>query len=250
MLAKYGTGVLGRLKGITSEADTINTVRRALNADNGATQMSALAKEAGGTPGGAEALKRAVAEVVRQDVQSTSEAGTSGLMQMKRADLAKFLTKRTEALKAAGLSDQQIGVLRAVTDDSLQANRIISATAAKGGSDTSQNHAMAAKLAQGGHQSILGHIVVDTALAATGHAAGGIMGAFLGKTLGDKVIGAMREAGLHRVQKLRVEAILHPELGLALMREFPAKPNQGSAAELGLRLRQLSLAGILASQRQ
>jgi hypothetical protein len=66
--------------------------------------MSALAKEAGRTPGGAEALKRAVAEVVRLDVQSTSEAGTSGLTQMKRADLAKFMTKRTESLKAAGRS--------------------------------------------------------------------------------------------------------------------------------------------------
>jgi hypothetical protein len=249
-LSRYDKGVLGALKNASGSEDTvINAVRRALNADNGEIQMDILAKEAAKKPGGSDALKKAVATVVQKDVQSLSQAGTSGIFQMKDAALQKFMNNRIAAFKAAGLSDQQIGVMKAVTENSLETNLASSATAIKRGSDTNANLAQSAKMAKAGGGSILSHVIVDSALAAAGHMAGGIFGAFLGKTLGDRVMGAMREAGLDRVQKLRVEAVMNPQVGLALMKEFPLKPNHGAAAELGLRLRQLSLAGILAAQK-
>ena len=209
--------------------------------------MASLAAEAAKVPGASDALKKAVTEVIRRDFSSTSESGVSGQMELKRAGLKSFMDTKTDALKAAGLSDQQIGVLRAVTEDGLQANRTISAVKSKGGSDTAANHAMAAKLARDGKGTMLGHLTVDAALAGAGHLIGGVPGLFIGKYIGDKVMGAMREAGMDRVRQLRVEAVLHPDLALALMKEAPKLPNRDTAALLALRLRQMSMAGILAS---
>jgi hypothetical protein len=247
-MAKYGNKDLGKLARTSSDDDTINIVRSIIGADDGAARMASLAKEVGKTPGGTDALKKAVAEVIKREASTTAEAGTSGMMQMDRRALHGFMSTRTDALKAAGLSDHQVGILRAVTEDALQANRTISAVKSKGGSDTDSLNAMREKLAKPGHGSMLGHIAVDSALAGAGHLAGGLFGAYLGKTIGDKVVAAAREAGLNRVKQLRVEAVLNPDLALALMKEAPRQPNRDAAAILALRLRQMSMAGILGAQ--
>ena len=72
--------------------------------------------------------------------------------------------------------------------------------------------------------------------------------AYVGKKLGDKVLHAAEEAGLKRIKQLRVEAVLNPDLALALMKEAPKQPNRDAAAILALRLRQMSMAGILTKQ--
>jgi hypothetical protein len=169
-------------------------------------------------------------------------------MQLKRDALANFMKTKTDALKAAGLSQEQIGLLRAVTEDGLRSNRSISAVSSKGGSDTLANQQMAAKMAHVSKGSMLGHLTVDAGLAAGGHLVGGLPGAFIGKYLGDKVMGSMREAGLQRVKQLRVEAIMNPDVGHALMKEFQGQPNSGNAAMLALRFRQMAIASQLGKQ--
>jgi hypothetical protein len=42
--------------------------------------------------------------------------------------------------------------------------------------------------------------------------------------------------------------VLNPDLALALMKEAPKQPNRDAAAILALRLRQMSMAGILGAQ--
>lgn len=247
-LSKYDRGVLGQLKGVNAEGDILNTMRGVLNAKDGAAKMQMIASEAAKVPGASDALKKAVTEVIKRDFSSTTEAGVSGQMELRRAGLKSFMDTKTDALKAAGLSDQQIGLLRAVTEDGLQANRTVSAIKSKGGSDTLANQAMAAKLAQSGKGSMMSHIAVDAALAGAGHVVGGLPGLVIGKYIGDKVMGAMRESGMNRVRQLRSEAVLNPDLGLALMKELPRQPNRDTAALLGLRLRQMSTAGMLANQ--
>ena len=76
-----------------------------------------------------------------------------------------------------------------------------------------------------------------------------IAGAYVGKHLGDKVVHAIEDAGIKRIKQLRVEAVLNPDLALALMKEAPKQPNRDAAAILALRLRQMSMAGILGAQR-
>jgi len=174
MMAKYGNKDLGKLARTSSDDDAINIVRSIIGADDGAARMASLAKEVEKTPGGTDALKKTVAEVIKREASTTTEAGTSGMMQMDRRALHGFMSTRTGALKAAGLSDHQVGILRAVTEDALQANRTISAVKSKGGSDTDSLNAMREKLAKPGHGSMLGHIAVDSALAGAGHLAGGL----------------------------------------------------------------------------
>ena len=54
---------------------------------------------------------------------------------------------------------------------------------------------------------------------------------------------------IKRIKQLRVEAVLNPDLALTLMKEAPKQPNRDAAAILALRLRQMSMAGILGAQR-
>ena len=255
-LSKYDRGVLGQLKGVRTSGDVLNVIKGIFGAKDGAAKMQALAAEAaahdkatGGTTA-TDALKRAVQEHIQREYSSTTEAGTSGVLEQKRAGLASFMKTKTDALKASGLSDEQIGLLRAVTEDGLRANRSISVVKAKGGSDTSANRELAAKMGRASGGSMLGGIAIESGLAAAGHAVGGIPGLFIGKYLGDKVLASLREAGLSKVKALRVEAVLNPEVGHSLMREFPLKPNSGTAANLALRARQIGLSSTLAGMRQ
>jgi hypothetical protein len=249
-LSKYDRGPLGQLKGVNTSGDVLNVIKGIFGAQDGAAKMQSLASEAAKVPGASDALKRAVQEHIQREYTATAESGASGVMKEKRAGLATFMKTKTDALKAAGLSDEQIGILRAVTEDGLRANRSISATAARGGSDTAANQQIAAKMAKTSHGSMLGNIAIESGLAAAGHAVGGIPGLFIGKYLGDKVLSSLREAGLNKVKALRVEAVMNPDIGHALMREAPIKPDSGTAALLGLRARQIGLAGTLGSARQ
>ena len=197
MMAKYGDKTtLGKLAGTTSDDDAVNIVRAIIGADDGAARMASLAKEVEKTPGGTDALKKTVAEMVKREAATTSEAGTSEVMQLNRAGLTKFMAKRTDALKAAGFSDAQVGALRSVTDNALQTNWVVSA-AKSVGSDTNFLKGAGIKLDQAGKLPMLTHIAVDSVLGALGGAAGhllgpeqAIAGAYVGKKLGDKVLHA------------------------------------------------------------
>ena len=60
--------------------------------------------------------------------------------------------------------------------------------------------------------------------------------------LGVKAAGALRDAGLARIDNLIQEAMLNPSLAKALLAKVPTLPDTGSASTLGARLRQLAIA--------
>ena len=82
---------------------------------------------------------------------------------------------------------------------------------------------------------------------------GGAIGAIVGREggeIGAKAMGALRDAGINRINELRVQAALDPEFGKALLSEMPKYPDRGAAALIALRARQWGLASGMAGDRQ
>jgi hypothetical protein len=156
---------------------------------------------------------------------------------------------KSDALRASGLSDEQMGKLRAIVEDGLRSNRTISVARARGGSDSLQN-AQRAALLNRGEGSILSKLAVSAALMTVGHDVGGTVGALVGHGIGHEALAALRDAGLNTVKKMRVEAVLNPDFGLALMQSHPSNVTKSASAKLALQARKLSIAGQIANRAQ
>jgi hypothetical protein len=252
-LDQYDKTILGKVMGLESKHDIIDTIGGIFGKSDAVKQMDLLSKTAAKTPGGSDALKKAITEYLQQKFTGTAEAGTSGTMELNRANFLKFMREHTETLGKV-LDDKQIGKLSAIVQDQLRANRSITATKLAGGSDTNQNLIAGGKLNTG---SILSHYMMETlgnaAGAVAGFVAGGPVGAVLGKeggALGAKTMAALRDAGINRLNEIRVKAALDPEFGKALLSEMPKKPDRDAAALIGLRARQWGLASGMAGAQQ
>lgn len=252
-LDQFDKTILGKVMGLDSKHDVIDTIGGIFGKSDAVKQMDLLSKTAAKTPGGSDALKKAVTEYLQHKFTGSAEAGTTGTLQLDRATFLKFMREHTETLGKV-LDDQQIGKLSAIVQDQLRANRSITATKLAGGSDTNQKWIAGGKLNAG---SILSHYMMEAfgnaAGAAAGFVAGGPIGAVLGKeggSLGAKTMAALRDAGINRLNEIRVKAALDPEFGKALLSEMPKKPDRDAAALIGLRARQWGVAGAAAGARQ
>ncbi len=65
--------------------------------------------------------------------------------------------------------------------------------------------------------------------------------------LGAAVVGAMRDAGLRRIDDLVTHAMLHPKVAEALLRRFPAEPGGRNALHLAAVLRRSAAAAGMAT---
>jgi hypothetical protein len=253
-LDQYDKTILGKVMGMDAKRDVIDTVGGIFGKSDAAKQMETLSKAAAKTPGGSDALKKALTEYLQQKFTGTAEAGTTGTLELSRANFLKFMREHTETLGKV-LDDAQIGKLSAIVQDQLRANRSITATKLAGGSDTNQKQIAVGKLNAG---TIIGHLAMEAGGRAAGAAAGflaggGPIGGFLGSeagSLGAKAMAALRDAGINRLNEIRVRAALDPEFGKALLSEMPKYPDRNAAALIALRARQLSVAGAMAGARQ
>jgi hypothetical protein len=252
-LDQFDKGILGKVMGLDSKHDIIDTIGGIFGKSDAVRQMDTLSKTTAKTPGGSDALKKAVTEYLQQKFTGSAEAGTTGTLQLDRSTFLKFMREHEETLGKV-LDDKQIGKLSAIVQDQLRANRSITATKLAGGSDTNQKLIAGGKLNAG---SILSHYMMEAAGnaagAAAGFLAGGPVGAVLGKeggSLGAKTMAALRDAGINRLNEIRVKAALDPEFGKALLSEMPKKPDRDAAALIGLRARQWGLAGANAGATQ
>jgi hypothetical protein len=252
-LDQFDKGVLGKVMGLDAKHDIIDTIGGIFGKSDAVKQMDTLSKTAAKTPGGSDALKKAVTEYLQQKFTGSAEAGTTGTLQLDRATFLKFMREHEETLGKV-LDDKQIGKLSAIVQDQLRANRSITAVKLAGGSDTNQKLIAGGKLNAG---SILSHYMMEAAGnaagAAAGFLAGGPVGAVLGKeggSLGAKTMAALRDAGINRLNEIRVKAALDPEFGKALLSEMPKKPDRDAAALIGLRARQWGLASGMAGAQQ
>lgn len=247
-LSKYDRGVLSTLVNASSEGDIIGAVKGLFYGSNPSTKMAQVAKEAKSIQGGTEALHKAVAKMIEQEFTSTAEAGATGTMSLKGAPLQKFVRDKADVMKAAGLSDEQIGRLSAIVQDQQRAARSINNAKLAGQSNTTPD-ALAA-MRRSGTGSIMSELAneqaVQLATGAAGAAAQGVGGGVIGY-LGTKLYGALREAGLARMNELRLRASMDPDFALALLEKVPQKPDTGAAALVALRARQMALGALTAS---
>jgi hypothetical protein len=252
-LSRYDQTVLGKIMKTEGTANVLDKLGTIFGSSDSAKQMGLLAEEAAKVKGGSDALRKAVTEMIKRDYSTSAEVGTSGEKGLSRAALDKFMKENTETLEKV-LSPEQVGKLRAIIEDQLRANRSITATKLKGGSDTAQNQIAAGKLTNG---SVLGYLAREFAAKAAGTTAGfalgGPLGAIFGKEggeLGAKAMAALRDAGLNRLSEIRIRAALDPQFGKALLDDVPKYPDRNAAALIALRAKQLSVAGTMAGVRQ
>jgi hypothetical protein len=252
VLNQYDKGILGKIMNLDDKRDVVDAIGSIFGRTDAAKQMATVAKTAEKTPGGADALRKAVTEYLQQKFTGTAEAGTTGTLELNRANFLKFMREHVDTLGKV-LDDKQIGKLSAIVQDQLRANRSITATKLAGGSDTTQKLLAVGKLNTG---TILSHLTTEAlgnaAGATAGYMLGGPLGAMFGKeggAFGAKAMAALRDAGINRLNEMRVRAALDPEFGKALLSEMPKKSDRDAAALIGLRARQLSVAGVMAGVR-
>jgi hypothetical protein len=246
-LNRYDQTVLGKIMKTDGKANVLDKIGTIFNSSDSAKQMGLLAEEAAKVSGGTDALRKAVTEMIRRDYSTTAEAGTSGQLGLSRAALSKFMKENTETLEKV-LTPDQVGRIRAIVEDQLRTNRSITATKLKGGSDTAQNLVSSNKTGGSILSAITRH-ASESGGTIAGAVLGGPAGALIG-SIGSKAMAALRDAGLNRVDQIRVRAALDPQFGRALLEEVPKLPDRNAAALIALRARQLSVAGGMGALHQ
>lgn len=243
-LKPFEETALKNLLNAQSHSDILDVVRGLFTGTNPTAKVASLAQAAKNIPGGAEALKKAVAEVIQREYTGTAQT-LSGEAQLKGAPLQKFVRDKADVLRASGLSDEQIGRLSAIVQDQQREAAAFRAAKIAGQSNTTPDAINAAKKRGASILSALASKeIVQAAAGAAGAMEHGVTGGIAGY-FGTKFLGALREAGLQETEKLRVAAALDPELALALLEKIPNKPDTAGAARAALRLRRLAISGAI-----
>lgn len=236
-LATFDKSAAARLLGLRDEGDVVRQVGSILNGKTAARDMGELVagtKLANGSVAAKEGLRRAAVEYIDKTFVSTAESATTGRGTLKSNEFQKFMNQKDDAL-AKLFEPDQLRLMKAVALDLQRANRSIVSTKLPGGSNTAQD------MAALGSQSIIGRMAAEAAASGAGGHAAGLGGGVMG-WLGVKAAGALRDAGLARIDNLIQEAMLNPSLAKALLAKVPTLPDTGSASTLGARLRQLAIA--------
>jgi hypothetical protein len=233
----YQKSAAGKFLGLSNPQDVTKTVSGVLGAKDGVRQMTDLAKRVAGDPVAAEGLRKAVADAILAKAISTTEHGASGIENINAATFQKFLRDNSETIKAAGFSDRELGSMQVIAQDLQRGQRTLQATRLPGQSNSPQDLIKAIERAgQSHHVSLLTKLAGGAYL---GWEHGGPKGALFGAAAGggEHLIASLRDAGIGKSAILVRDALLNPELALALLKKAPIKSGHGS---------ERTLAGVLA----
>ena len=153
-------------------------------------------------------------------------------------------------IKAAGFSDREFGSMLAVAQDLQRSQRTLQATRLAGQSNTAQD---IIKSIEAGHSAHPVSLLNKLALGAMGgFETHGMTGAGVGAALGlgEHLLAAKRMAGLAKANTLVRDAMLNPELAMALLKRAPIKPGLGSEAVLTKLLARNSMFGATTAARE
>ena len=229
---EFQLGAVGKVMQLEEPADVVNAVGRIFTGAAPVKTMSKLAEAVGGQPGGADGLKRAIAEHMRGLLVGNTEAATTGVGQIKSDTFQAFVRKNAATLKAAGYTDEQVGSLQAIAADLQRANRSVAAVRTGGGSDTSSKIGPALAKALNSPTSMLAEVVAG--YLAGSHFAGtmgGLAGA--GTGVARHVFMAARRAGLEKAEDLFAQALLDPDVARRLLKKLPDQPTRAESIKFG-----------------
>lgn len=238
-LERFESGAIGKILGAKGPDEVTKAIGAIFGRDNAATEMARLVSESKGSPAALAGLRKAVADHVAERFISNTEAGTTGQNLIKSDQFQTFVRKNSAALRRA-LGDDGVNTLRAIAADLNRANRSISAVKLPGGSNTAQDTAK-----RGG--SLLSQIIERGATGGAGALAGalsgfGPAGAAVG-AVGGIVAGALREAGIKKVDDLVKTALLNPEIARRLLSNIPAT-SKGAQMSLAAAIRRAAVLPI------
>jgi hypothetical protein len=236
-----------KLLNLQTPEDVTRTVGGMFGTQNSATQFRELAQAVKNSPEGRAGIRRSIVDYMNNRFIGNAEAGTTGLGQIKSDQFQTFVRQNKAALQSF-FTDSELDLMQAIATDLQRANRSMTAIKLPGQSNTAQD---TAALRRNDLQStVLQRIVTGGAGAAAGAAVSGGVGGVLG-ALGTTAIGAMRDAGLRKVDDLVTQAMLDPVLARALLRRVSANDvGESPFATLARRLRMTSVVGGQSSENQ
>jgi hypothetical protein len=233
----YQKSVAGKFLGLEHPADVTRAVAGILDSKNSVQGMSALAKRVSADPDAKEGLRKAIADELLRRATSTQEAGASGVKALNASTFQKLIRDKSATIKAAGFSDQEVGLMHRVADDMERSQRTMSATKLPNSPGTAQDvakfmeRARKAKEASSQGLSLLTKVLGGAYL---GFEHGGIHGLLIGagagatEGLSEGLLHARRNAGLGKAADLLSDAIRKPEIALELLKRVPPVAGRGS----------------------
>ena len=220
-------------------SDPVVAVDSVLRSKDPASAMRDLVGRIGDNPDAKAGLQRAIIESIERKAVGNELAGQTETTFIK-SDTFQNLIRKNDAALSEAFSPEQMDTLRAIAADLQRAN--LSKTGGKlpGGSNTAQDILAAGKSAkaagEGHHGNLLGYILA----AAAEHVTHSVL-PFVG-LIGAKMGGAIRDAGLGKVDDLVTQAMLDPELARSLLAKVTPKDAPMRGAALAAQLKRLSVA--------
>lgn len=234
-------GVLSRLIGLNDPGDVTRIVGSIFGRGDAAAQMFRLRVALGTNPEAREGLRKAVVDFMLERFVGNAEAGTSGMGAMKSDAFQTFVSRNKPALRSAGFTDAEVGIMADIARDLQQSNRSLNATRLPGGSNTAQD-LLAANAGDTKGQSILKALLIG-ASSVPGFVVGGGLGAVAAPVL-SAIVSSLRQNGITKMDDLLKQALLDPQLARALM----VKATPGNAKFMGPTIRQRVVKALAASE--
>jgi hypothetical protein len=226
-LNDYQRGMVGRLLGLQDPSDVSRVVGGAFSSQSPATAFKRLAAEMQGNPEAMTGLRKAVADHILLRLKSNTEAATSGTNLLKSDQFQTFMRQNEPALREI-FSPGEIAAMKAIAEDLHQANRSNTAVKLPGRSNSPQD--LVAQLQQANQpQSWLSRLITSGASIGAGTFAGGPWGG-AAALLGTEALGALRRAGVQKIDDIITEAMLNPDLARTLLAKAPAPAPVAPAA--------------------
>lgn len=239
-LDDFQRGLVGRLIGAEHPEDVTRMVGSIFGRQDANAVMARLAKETNTNPEARQGLRKAVVDHMLGRYVSNTEAATSGRTLLKADQLQSFLKQNRSILKRI-FAENEMQRMQAVADDLQRANRSIASVKLPGSPGTAQDTFAVQKGETG--KTILAKVL---GAALVGGAAAGLGGSAVG-ILGASAVNAARQAGIHTVDDLVRDALLHPDRAALLLHKGAFKPDTGPAVTLAKRYRQSIASGVATS---
>ena len=206
--------------------------------------MRQLLSETRNSPEAREGLRKGIADWLVQRFMSNTEAGTSGQTLMRSDAFQQFMRQNEPALGVV-FNAGEVRALKAIAADLQQANRSITAVKLPGRSNTPQDVIAEARARNAPH-TWLSWGVTRTAQALAGTALAGPLGG-AAAPIAAEGLGALRRAGLQKVDDIIADAMLNPGRALVLLQKAPANPTKKEVAAMAARYRRAAFPSVAAA---
>lgn len=243
-LSTAQAGPAGQLMKVSDPQDISKTLGAVLGSKSAVTDMRGLANAVRDNPDAVAGLRQAVADNIASRFLGNTEAGTSGVAQIKADGYQTFMRQNREAL-ATVFSPEEIDTMDKIAADIRRSKLSETALKIPGGSNTAQDTIAAG--APKGHSAgrpfldALGGILG----AAAGHHFAGVLGGEIGMGLGGGItdtVQMLRVQGIQRVDQLITRAMIDPKVAKVLLDRVPESAGKASSAGFDTKLRALAAA--------